>query len=199
MADSHGCSKAIAGALAFFRRQVCDRIYHLGDVCDSLHPETADACVALLRRNHVTVIKGNNDHTLVLNHEGSEGTAVKTGTLAYLKQLPLVLYYQEAVLTHSLPFVKEKGLSCMTGALGPDEQSFFFKNYPRSMLLRGHQHFPEIVWRRQLTLQTQKIMLGEAIRLEDKIPCIVTCGALDKGLCMIWEPDKKLISCHRYE
>jgi predicted phosphodiesterase len=198
MADSHGSRKAIAGAIEFFKQPACDRIYHLGDICDSFHPETADECVDLLRQNHVMAIKGNNDHTLVVNHEGVEKSAVKTDTIDYLKQLPLVLRYQEAVITHALPFVSEKGLSCMVGVLGPEEQSFFFQNYPHSMLIRGHQHLPEIVWRQKQTVNTQKIMPGKQIRLGNRIPCIVTCGALDNGLCMIWQPDKKLISCHQY-
>jgi predicted phosphodiesterase len=198
MADSHGSRKAIAGALVFFQQQACDRIYHLGDICDSFHPETADECVDMLRQNHVMAIKGNNDHTLVVNHAGVEGEVVKADTIDYLKRLPLVLHYLEAIITHALPFVNEKGLSCMIGVLGPHEQSFFFQNYPHSMLIRGHQHLPEIVWRQKHKVNTQKIAPGDKIRLKDKTPCIVTCGALDKGLCMIWEPDKKLISCHKY-
>lgn len=199
MADSHGRPKTIAGALGFFKQKACRRIYHLGDICDSFHPETADECVDMLCQDKVIAIKGNNDHTLVVNHEGIEGSAVKTETIDYLKQLALVLHYQEAIIAHALPFVNEKGLSCMIGALGPDEQSFFFQNYARNMLIRGHQHFPEIVWQQTQNVVTQKIVPGKPIHLEDRIPCIVTCGALDNGFCMIWEPENKLISCHRYE
>jgi predicted phosphodiesterase len=198
MADSHGRPESIAGALVFFKQRACSCIYHLGDICDSFRPETADECVGLLRQNHVIAIKGNNDHTLVVNHEGIDGAGVKAETIDYLKQLPLVLHYQEAVISHALPFVNEKGLSCMIGALGPDEQSFFFENYPRNMLIRGHQHFPEIIWQQNQNVTIKKIMPGKQIRLERRIPCIITCGALDNGLCMIWEPDNQLISCHQY-
>jgi predicted phosphodiesterase len=199
MADSHGCTKAIAGALGFFKHHACRSIYHLGDICDSFHPETADECVDMLRQNQVIAIKGNNDHTLVVNHDGIEESGVRTETIEYLKRLPLVLRYKEAVISHALPFVNEKGLSCMIGGLGPDEQSFFFINYPHNMLIRGHQHDPEIVWQQHMKVNTQKIVPGRQIRLDNRIPCIVTCGALDNGLCMIWEPDNQLISSHRYE
>jgi predicted phosphodiesterase len=199
MADSHGCQAAIAGALGFFMQQACDCIYHLGDICDSFHPETADECVDMLQQNHVVAIKGNNDHALVVNHEGLEGSGVKPHTIDYLKQLPLVLYFQDAIITHALPFVKERGLSCMIGTLGPHEQSYFFQNHPHNILIRGHQHFPEIAWRQNHKVNTQKIVPGKQIRLGNRIPCIVTCGALDNGLCMIWKPDKKLISCHQFK
>ena len=199
MADSHGRPETIAGALDFLKQQACKRIYHLGDICDSFHPETADQCTDILRQNRVIAIKGNNDHTLVVNHEGTGGSEVKAETIDYLKQLPLVLHFQEAVISHALPFVNEMGLSCMIGALGPDELSFFFENYPCHMLIRGHQHFPEIIWQNQQNTNAQKIVPGKLIHLRNRMPCIVTCGALDNGFCMIWEPDKKLISCHRYE
>lgn len=196
MADSHGRPQAIARALDFFEAQQCSRIYHLGDICDSFRPDTADACVDLLRRHRVVALKGNNDHSLVVNHQGSRGSVMKTETIDYLKHLPLVLHEQGAVIAHALPFVREQGLSCMIGTLGPGERSLFFGNYPNGMLIRGHQHFPEIVWRRHETL-SQKIEPGSRIDLKDKIPCIVTVGALDNGFCMIWEPREQTIACHQ--
>lgn len=199
MADSHGQPWAISRALDFFTSLQCGRIYHLGDICDSFRPDTADACVDLLRRYDVVALKGNNDHTLMVNHTDVRGALIKAETIDYLKQLPLVLHERGAVIAHALPFVREQGLSCMIGTLGPGEQALFFGTYPDGMLIRGHQHFPEIVWRQQGETHTQKIQPGNRIDLTGKIPCIVTCGALDDGFCMVWEPHNQAIACHHFE
>jgi predicted phosphodiesterase len=45
MADSHGQPDTIKAALAALSNLACRTVYHLGDVCDSAHPETAEACV----------------------------------------------------------------------------------------------------------------------------------------------------------
>ena len=197
MADSHGQWNAIAEALAFFKMKSCDGMVHLGDICDSAHPETADTCVALLRSARVRSIKGNNDHTLVVNHAGYDTSIVPPGTIEYLKKLPLVLRYREAVFAHSLPFEAEKGLSCMIGTLGTHEIASFFNQYPQHLLFRGHQHAPEIVWRHRGRVAVQEILPNRPVTLRDRLSCIVTCGALDNGFCLIWEPDNQSIFCYK--
>jgi len=57
MADSHGQPETIAAALGVFTNIDCRPIYHLGDVCDSTHPETAEACLGPLRDFGVIIIK----------------------------------------------------------------------------------------------------------------------------------------------
>jgi len=39
------------------RTWIVGPIYHLGDVCDSTHPETTEACLGLLRDPGVIIIK----------------------------------------------------------------------------------------------------------------------------------------------
>jgi predicted phosphodiesterase len=72
MADSHGQPGVITAALELFQREGCRLIYHLGDICDSDHPETADSCAEILRASNVTAIKGNNDHAISGNHTGEK-------------------------------------------------------------------------------------------------------------------------------
>jgi hypothetical protein len=88
MADSHGQPETIAAALGMLTDRDCRPIYHLGDVCDSTHPETAEACLVPLRDPRVIIIK---------------------------------------------------------------------------------------------------------FELSEKIPCVVTCGALTRGLCMVWNPEDNAI------
>ena len=58
IADSHGCPETIAAALTILEGKGCRRIFHLGDICDSSHPETADACIELVRAHRVSAILG---------------------------------------------------------------------------------------------------------------------------------------------
>ena len=90
MADSHGQAETIVTALAVLTDMDCRPIYHVGDVCDSTRPETAEACLGLLKDPHVMIIK---------------------------------------------------------------------------------------------------------FELTEKIPCVVTCGALTRGFCMAWNPEENVIEC----
>jgi len=196
MADSHGRSQCLTRALTFFRDYDCEAIYHLGDLCDSAHPETADHCVSLLRENNVFGIKGNNDHQVVVNHEGRQQSHLASTTIKYLKDLPMIIEFGDIVMAHSLPFVDERGLSSMVGVLGHSEATLFFQSYPHKVLFRGHSHSPEILRKQKHTFVTSKISPGKTIQLADIEPCIVTCGALDEGFLMTWEPGRKTIACH---
>jgi predicted phosphodiesterase len=198
MADSHGGYRALTGALTFFREYGCDAICHLGDICDSAHPETADRCVTLLRENKVLGIKGNNDHQVAVNHQGRRSDLLTPVTIAYLENLPLVMELGDAVLTHSLPFVKERGLSSMVGVLGKSEAALFFRTFPNKTLFRGHSHDPEILRQQGHTLAADGIQPGKTIRLADIGPCIITCGALDQGFLMTWDPGGGTITCHMF-
>ncbi len=189
MADSHGQVKAIAGALDFFQRIGCGKMVHLGDICDSFRPAMSDDCVRLLQAQSVISIKGNNDYTLVVNRPDVTGDSVSPETIDYLSSLPIQVWEGEVVFAHSLPFEEELGLSAMVRTLGNNESAWFFREYPNAILFRGHSHDPEIRWRRKGRINTEPVVLGKRIALDERRPCIVTCGALTRGLCMVWRPD----------
>jgi predicted phosphodiesterase len=195
MADSHGQPDTIVAALKVFTDMDCRSIYHLGDVCDSLHPETAEACLDSLRDPRVIIIKGNNDQAIVANHFDRERPPVSIEALQYLKNLPLVRYHLNAIFSHSLPFVREMGLSSMIGKMGYREAFRFCREFPDYVNFRGHSHSPEIVWLRDRQLVSRSLAAGEKINLTEKIPCVVTCGALTRGLCMVWNPKESVIEC----
>lgn len=187
MADSHGRAACTQEALNFFEQHGCRDIYHLGDICDSAHPETADSCVQLLQQHHVLAIKGNNDHQVVVNHVDSASTYISRTTIEFLQQLPLTIEIDNMVLAHSLPFVKQRGLSSMVGALGEYEASLFFRLYPHKILIRGHSHLPELIQSRKKAIVSQEFIPGEIHQLTDLVPAIITCGAVDHGIVMIWD------------
>jgi len=195
MADSHGQPETISAALGMLTDIDCRSIYHLGDVCDSTRPETAEACLGLLKDPHVMIIKGNNDHAIVANHIDQARPPVSPEILQYLRNLPLVKYHLNAIFTHSLPFVRELGLSSMIGDMGDRETHRFFKEFPDRVIFRGHSHSPEIVWLQGHQIARRSIVAGEKIELTEKSPCVVTCGALTRGLCMVWNPEENIVEC----
>jgi predicted phosphodiesterase len=199
MADSHGKPETILAALAALKKINCRPIYHLGDVCDSMHPETAESCLRPLQENQVITIKGNNDHAIVANNLGRKETSVSPAVLEYLQSLPLVQTYLDSILTHSLPFADELGLSCMIGAMSETETIRTFNAFPNHVIFRGHSHNPEILRPRGHRIESDTPAVGAKINLAGKLPCVVTCGALTRGLYMIWNPEENYIESLSYK
>lgn len=199
IADSHGQPQAIADAIDLLRQKGCEPIYHLGDVCDSFLPETSGGCVDLLLEEGVLTVKGNNDYAIVINHAGQEGTVVSGKTLEFLQALPLVLECEGAIFTHSLPFVEELGLSSMIGVMKEEWARRFFNQFPERILFRGHGHTPRIRWSDNDELLSEVLETDHTIDLANRIPCVVTCGALTHGLCMVWDTQGKELTCLSFD
>jgi predicted phosphodiesterase len=193
MADSHGKSEAILAALDAFKGLNCRRIYHLGDVCDSTRPETAEACLRPLQGQRVITIKGNNDHAIVANHIGRTDAPLAPQILEYIQNLPLVQSYHDAIFTHSLPFADSLGLACMIGAMSEKEAHRSFMEFPHHVIFRGHSHMPEIMQPRGRRIESRTPPVGVKYTLTGRLPCVVTCGALTRGLYMIWNPEENYI------
>jgi predicted phosphodiesterase len=191
MADSHGKPDTIAAAVNLFKIKECLYMYHLGDICDSGSPETVESCVSIIKSNNVQAVKGNNDHAISANHP----KLISDETIAYLSALPLVALYSEAIFTHSLPFEGKLGLSCMIRGMGKTEAALFFKKHPDKILFRGHSHSPEIISKRNGEIIFRAVSSGENIKLDGGLPCIITCGSLAAGYCMIWNTGKKTVEC----
>jgi predicted phosphodiesterase len=195
VADSHGQPGTIKAALALLRKEHCQQIVHLGDICDSYQPETVEACVRLIQDNGVVAIKGNNDHMIVVNHQSQPPTNISKKTVSFLQGLPLVLEFQDVIYTHSLPFSKDLGLPCMIWAMEDAEVKRFFLEFPRRILFRGHSHAPLVTWEKDREIISQPISVGQNLDLTDRLPCVVTCGALTRGFCMVWNPESMNLVC----
>ena len=204
MADSHGESDKIVAALNFFSANDCDGYVHLGDICDSTHPETAEACVRPLIESGVLAIKGNNDHQIDVNHRARGGISghrddlIPHDILEFIHNLPLLSSCQPALFTHSLPFARELGLSSMIGVMGEAQLNHFFRTEPQRILFRGHSHDPEIAFLHNHQIIFRALQPGRRYQLTDRLPCVVTCGALTGRFCMIWMPSAGTIECHRF-
>ncbi len=198
IADSHGRPHTIENAIDFLKNYGCCNIYHLGDICDSFLPETSGTCVRLLHENGVAAVKGNNDHAIVINHGNQAEVVVSQKTLDYLQNLPPTVEYEGAVFTHSLPFVQELGLSSMIGVMRKEWAKRFFLKFPQGILFRGHGHNPEIKWQQNNRIISETISPGQQVDLAKRLPCVVTCGALTQGLCMVWNPNENVLICDSF-
>lgn len=194
IADSHGNFEMVARAIDFLTHRHCDQIIHLGDICDSFRPQTCDACVRLLIKHRVMAVKGNNDHVLEINQTGYSDSVVPEESLAFLRRLPPILTAGNSIFAHSLPFYKELGISCITKVMGKNEVLKFFSTRDHQILFRGHSHSPSVKWQEDHEVRSMDLPAGKQIHIGGHLPCVVTCGALTRGLLMIWEPESQIIS-----
>lgn len=195
MADSHGQVETIAAALDRFNRWGCDRVFHLGDICDSADPQSAAACVDLLVDGHVMAVRGNNDHSLLAVSSHANPPSIPASVRRYLAALPLRLMVSGGVLAHGLPFDREMGLSCM---MAPLDESAVFRAalaFPGRILFRGHSHLPEAVCRDGDRLRWVGLAPGDCLDARALGVLAVTCGALTRGVCMVWSPAKGVLTC----
>jgi predicted phosphodiesterase len=199
MADSHGQTATLVTALKLFEANDCCRIYHLGDVCDSAHPESVAACLPPLKAHGVITIKGNNEQAIVANLHGRERPALPPAVLKWLQHLALVERYRNALFTHSMPFIRELGLACMIGDMSASHTHRFFSEFPQQILFRGHSHVPAMAWATGREIKSQPLPVGTKLDLTGKIPCVITCGALTRGHCMLWDPDENTIESIRFQ
>lgn len=195
MADSHGRPETIAAAAACLRALNCSALYHLGDICDSGRPGTAQACIEQVVRHAIFAVRGNNDHTLALNLGASADPGLLS-VAAFLQGLPAMRRHDKALFAHSLPFVDELGPAALIGSMGPDELARCFDAYPHTVLFRGHSHAPRIEWAAGNRLRSLSLAPGRTVDLRGKLPCVVTCGALTRGVCLTWSPNDRRIACH---
>ncbi|MBU4469162.1 MAG: metallophosphoesterase family protein [Proteobacteria bacterium] len=195
IADSHGRPQAIVDAANFLYDLNCDKIIHLGDICDTLHPETCDACLATIQAHGVFAVKGNNDHMLQLNQEGNAGSPVSEKSLRFLRGLAPVIETNKAFFAHSLPFYEDMGIACITRALGKNEIKQFFALPGERILFRGHSHTPELIWEKEGLYYREVFSKNQTVQLKPFLPCIITCGALTRSLCMVWNMESQEVTC----
>jgi predicted phosphodiesterase len=187
MSDSHGRPELIEEGVRLLRGLGCGQLFHLGDICDSGMPETADECVRLVAENGMIALKGNNDHVLVINHSGKAAASASPGTLRYLRELPPVIETGDVAFTHSLPFFAEMGLSCLMRVIDDDKIDDYFSMAPYRLLFRGHGHTREAY--RFDGSATRKLDLAACgdVRMEAGMRYMVTCGALTEGYALVWD------------
>ena len=189
MADSHGDPASIDAAAHILKRRGCDLLCHLGDVCDTARPESTKICLERLMAHGILAVRGNNEHTLLLNQSSS----IPPAALDIIRAMPLTRQIGTALMAHSLPFVSGMGSRCMLETMTTTHIRSYFRDYPSKKLFRGHSHHPEIVRTNQAALIRDKLFPGKIYPLDHSESAIITIGALTDGMCLIWAPPEATI------
>jgi predicted phosphodiesterase len=183
MADSHGDAALIALAVDRLRQEGCTALLHLGDICDSALPRTADACVSLLKRHAVLAVCGNNDHALVAGGADMDGP-----TLAWLQRLPLAIETPMAVFVHSRADVPRLGRAAMIGDMDDEETLRFMTAFPGRLLFRGHSHRASIRCLSPTGLIEAPLLKAGDFSAPLPGGAVITCGSLCEETAWIWYP-----------
>ncbi len=189
MADSHGDAVGIEAAARCFQDRGCNLSIHLGDIGDTTRPATLEACLDRLAAHGILPIRGNNDHTLLLN----QSPLVSARAMAIIREMPLTRRIGSALLAHSLPFAATMGPRCMLEDMRSRHIRRFFQTHQGRSLFRGHSHQPEIVRPQGTAFTRERMLPGRTYPLQTGQSAVVTCGALFDGLCLIWHRDRESI------
>ena len=193
MADSHGDAECIDTAADFLLTAGCTQLVHLGDIGDTVRPETLAPCLARLDVHGIKPIRGNNDHTLLQNRSPQMDPEI----LAAIKAMPLVRRIGSALLAHSLPFADAMGPRCMLEDMGAAHIRLFFEQFPDAQFFRGHSHQPEIIRPQATSFDREALQPGRPYALASGQPAVITCGALTAGLCLFWDRRQETIELVR--
>jgi len=190
LTDSHGQVAQLSQAINYLKEKKCKTIIHLGDICDSAHIHTADECISIIQKHDVIAIRGNNDHALSV----SDNPKINRSTLEYIQSLPLVIQSENLIFAHSLPFVYVLGLSCMIQSLNKRSLKLCFNSFAENAILfRGHSHQPEIVVQTHEGFKRMELHLPAKKKLKYLCPCIITCGTVMNGQCMVYYPGDQVL------
>ena len=74
-----------------------------------------------------------------------------------------------------------------------------FNEFPHHVIFRGHSHMPQILRPGGRRIESRSPAVGVKINLAGRLPCVVTCGALTRGLYMIWHPEENYIESLAFE
>ncbi len=190
MADSHGDCESLHRGIELLRSKGCERLFHLGDICDSGNPSTADQCVALMRDHRVTGVKGNNDHIIVVNHNGGRSSVVSPPSIEYLRSLPPLLEWGTVAFTHSLPFYSWMGNSALMRVVEDEDRRLMFSGTDYRVIFRGHSHSPEYYSFRESCISGGVMRPGDRLRLDAEFRYVITCGALIEGYALVFDRDE---------
>jgi len=189
LADSHGNAALIDRAAAVLESRGCTMCFHLGDIIDTTRPESVDACLKALETRQIKAVRGNNEHTLLLNRSAW----LSPEAMEIIRAMPFGRRIGSALLVHSLPFDDVLGARCLLEDMDLGYMRRFSSAFPGTQLFRGHSHQPEIVQLRKAAFARRPMTEGRPVPLAVSHTVVVTCGALADGLCLIWNRHQETV------
>ncbi len=188
LADSHGGVAQLREGIRELRRRNADMLIHLGDMTDTLKPETTNECAEILVRNKVGGVLGNHEYSLVMHHFKRYPERFSESTRKYVSSLPRTIEIQDVCFTHFSPDGGVYGLFAST-----DEDSYAetLRNSRWRILINGHSHDPRIYCQSNGIIKNVALRVGRPFRLAEGDRYILTCGALEDWYCALFalEPE----------
>jgi predicted phosphodiesterase len=192
LADSHGRVDILESGIETLSARKVDRLIHLGDMMDTLRPETVDTCVKILIENNIEGVLGNHEYSYATHHFKRYPEKFSESAMEYVSSFPYLIEIADVCFTHFSPEGGVHGLYAHT-----DEESYrtAIMNSRWAVLINGHSHDPRIYCRRDGKPDDKPEVVefesGVPFRLRDDAQYILTCGALEDDWCAIYDFEKR--------
>lgn len=194
IADSHGNIEATAEAIQLLKWRGADMLVHLGDFCDSVHPDRTAVMITLLQQYGVLALKGNNDSLVesILSDPRRVRDADDVTMLSFLKETPIVRAHGNILFAHSLPFDTPRACHMPIDTGGTQRAEELFNTADFHVLFCGHSHLPILFRNHQGAVTREKIPAGLPTLLNNNERYIVVVGAAAEGESALYDEETGL-------
>jgi len=187
ISDSHNHLTFMTAAIDFLRKRGATRIIHLGDICDSLHPEFLERAVEILVKEQVEAVRGNNECAVMTEYIVSHPEQLNISTRAFLENLPYVIRSKTVVYAHSAPFEWPEATRRPLRYYLP--RMMASGSLPFGILFRGHSHHCSVLEICEEKIEKLPVKPGVVIDLDKNKRYIITVGAVEHGACALFDYD----------
>ena len=189
LADSHGRADLLQIGIEVLRSRRAEKLVHLGDVTDTLRPETVDECAEILLRDGIEGVMGNHEYSLVTHHFKRYPDRFAERAKDYIRSLPYVLEIADVCFTHFSPTGGVHGLYAAT-----DTKSYvaMLSDSSWPVLINGHSHDPHIFSRSDGVSRNVEFDLESPFKLKRGTRYVLTCGALEDRYCALFDFEERV-------
>jgi len=189
LADSHSELEALEAAVRILLGRGADRLFHLGDICDSLRLDLLEDSIRLLRKYGILAVKGNNDFLLenLLLGQPPEMAPGTDRLLAFLRGLPMKIEWGGMCFAHSLPFDFLRAFYEPIDIGSPHRAREVFSLTSFRILFCGHSHQPVLFRQSGEAVERLPIPSDRSLQLDPGKRYIVVTGAVVEGECSLFD------------
>lgn len=190
LSDSHGNLDATKKAIDILMTHGCERVFHLGDFCDTIRREHMEKIIRLFQERGVVAVKGNNDYLieLSLQNDAGEKYTDSKGMYKFLKEIPMKMIMEDICFAHSFPFDYLRAFYEPIDVGSTERASLLFGQMPYRILFCGHSHAPiYFCLSPSEDILRQEIPLERKLLLESTSRYIFVVGSADEGECAVFD------------
>lgn len=188
IADSHGKNDFLQHAIQALRKNGAETIIHLGDLCDSLDPHSAEYTVNILKESNIQGVLGNNEYSIISEHHNEHVRNISLEVLDYLSELPYVFRLWNLWFTHSAPFEWPAATHRPIKDFLPLLMDHI--NFPFRILFRGHSHKPSIIEINDSETEAIPVQAGTRLKLNRDRRYVITVGAVEQASSALFFPEE---------